>query len=515
MSPSSDSAVYSYVNAIRRRWATALITAATVVAVAAPIAMGLPNLYRAGATLKVDQQPDPLNATASPLAGVNARLETIRQEVLSRQRVMSLAEELGIYPELRHAGQIDAVVATMQRDVKVDQLNASRGDGRVTTVSFRVTYPGNDPAQVAAVANRLAAYYVERSGAMRSRQASRTTDALRTEMADTARRLEAQDKRVMDYTRENAGSLPSQMGAVATRISQLTTSLQANTAEITRLTDQIEGGQRQIAQFLTPSTTVDQSDPTIRLAQARRELDALFIRGFLEPAFEVRSKRQEIAALEKLVASRTPASGAPAGPSPLTTLRDQMAGWQARLDGLRKTNADLQADLAKNEAILAAAPIRSTEFDRLTAEAQQTRTLYNSLSTRFQEALAGERAQTGQSGQDFEILDPAVRPDSPSAPDRQLLLGAVGVLALVLGLGLVLALDYFDRSFRSVDELRAFTHVPVLATIPRVVSRKARTKRIIAGTLAGAAVSVVLVGVGVGMFQLAKQAETITRLLLR
>ena len=73
----------------------------------------------------------------------------------------------------------------------------------MTTVSFRVTYTGNDPAQVAAVANRLAAYYVERSGAIRSRQASRTTDTLRTELADTARRLEAQDKRVMDYTRDN------------------------------------------------------------------------------------------------------------------------------------------------------------------------------------------------------------------------------------------------------------------------------------------------------------------------
>ena len=132
-------------------------------------------------------------------------------------------------------------------------------------------------------------------------------------------------------------------------------------------------------------------------------------------------------------------------------------------------------------------------FDRLTAEAAQTRTLYNSLSTRFQEAQSGERAQTGQGGQDFEILDPAVPADSPSAPDRQLLLGLVGVMAFVLGIALVLALDYFDRSFRSVDELRAFTHVPVLATIPRVVSRKAKTRQIVTGVLAGAAVSVVSV----------------------
>jgi polysaccharide chain length determinant protein (PEP-CTERM system associated) len=517
MSPSSDSAFHSYLNAIRRRWHIGLIAAATVVAVAAPIAMGLPNLYRSGATLKVDQPPDPLSpttATTNPMVEVNARLETIRQEVLSRQRALDLAEEMNIYPELRQAGQLDSVVATMQRDVKVDQLNVSRPDGRMTTVSFRVTYTGNDPVKVAAVANRLATYYVERGGAIRSRQASRTTDSLRSELATTASRLEAQDKRVMDYTRENAGSLPSQMSTVATRISQLTTSLQANTAEITRLTDQYENGQRQIAALLTPSGAVDPSDPTIALARAQRELENLLGR-FTEASIEVRSKRSEIATLEKLVASRVTAPGTTAPSSPLTTLRAQMGDWQTRLEALRKTNTDLQAELARNEALLANAPIRSAEFDRLTAEAQQTRTLYNSISTRLQEALAGERAQTGTGAQDFVILDPAVAAESPSAPDRQLLLGAAAVAALVLGIALVLLLDYFDRSFRSVDELRAFTHVPVLATIPRVVSRKTRTRRIIGGVLAGAAVSVVLGFVSVGVFHLARQAEPITRLLIR
>lgn len=517
MPQTSESILHAQFNALRRRWAISLLTTAVVVSVLAPIALGLPNLYRSTATLTVDQMPDPLNpaGSASQNLEVSGRLQTIRQEVLSRQSVLQLAQELDIYPALRQSGSLDTVVALMQRDVHVDPDRQPRGDGRVMTVSFKISYTGADPQKVAAVTNRLARYYSERSGTMRSGQATRTAAAIKVELESTRKELEDRDKRVMQFTQEHAGTLPAQIGTIQTKYSQATAALQSNTAEITRLIERRETTQTQIAVLLTPRPGADQSDPALRLVQAKRELNGL-LQTLTPENYEVRKKMSEITSLEKQVAANVATNGSASGEtSQLTLLQGQIADLNTRIADLQKKNEGVQAEMNKYDGIIMGAPVRSAEWDRLSSEAAQTRAMFNNLSTRYQEALVGERAQGGQSGRDFQILDPAVPADAPTAPDRFLLLIVTGLAAVVLGVGVGLVLDRLNRSFRSVDELRAFTHVPVLATIPKVVERKTRIRNLLLGTLAGAAVSVVLVFVSVGVFHYAQRAEPITRMLLR
>jgi uncharacterized membrane-anchored protein YhcB (DUF1043 family) len=246
-----------------------------VLALAVPVALGLPNLYRSSATLVVDQAPDPLTQASQQMLEVSGQLQTIRQEALSRQRVLQWVEELGLYPELRDAGMVDSVIAVMQRDVKVEPLSASRGDGRVTTVSFRVSYTGNDPVKVAAAANRLATYYVERSGALRSRMATRTTDAARAELDQVRARLESQTRAVNEYMARNASALPAQVSSIQAKYTQVSSQLSANAAEIGRQMERRGTLQMQLAQLQTPSAAADQTDPAIRLERARRELQNL------------------------------------------------------------------------------------------------------------------------------------------------------------------------------------------------------------------------------------------------
>jgi polysaccharide chain length determinant protein (PEP-CTERM system associated) len=513
MAQSTESLLHAHLGALRRRWPAGLAAGALVLALAVPVALGLPNLYRSSATLVVDQAPDPLTQASQQMLEVSGQLQTIRQEALSRQRVLQWVEELGLYPELRDAGMVDSVIAVMQRDVKVEPLSASRGDGRVTTVSFRVSYTGNDPVKVAAAANRLATYYVERSGALRSRMATRTTDAARAELDQVRARLESQTRAVNEYMARNASALPAQVSSIQAKYTQVSSQLSANAAEIGRQMERRGTLQMQLAQLQTPSAAADQTDPAIRLERARRELQNLLDR-FEEAHYEVRSKRAEITNLERLVAQRGTGGSAPAESPQITTLRSQLSEVNAQIEKLQNAGATLQSDLAKFDAILDAAPLRSADLDRLTSEAAATRTLYNNLTTQYQQALSGER-QTGEGSQQFQILDPAVAAEAPSAPDRRLLLVFSAVLAVLAGLGTVMLRDRLDRSFRTVDELRAFTHVPVLATIPQIVSKKARTRRLVVGGLTATAVGVGLVFVSVGVFQVAKQAEALTRMLLR
>jgi hypothetical protein len=72
-------------------------------------------------------------------------------------------------------------------------------------------------------------------------------------------------------------------------------------------------------------------------------------------------------------------------------------------------------------------------------------------------------------------------------------------LALTLGLtaGAVVLAEQFDTSFHSVGELRAFTDIPVLVSIPRIVTAsdaRARRRRACAAIVAMIAGLLILAG---------------------
>ena len=82
-----------------------------------------------------------------------------------------------------------------------------------------------------------------------------------------------------------------------------------------------------------------------------------------------------------------------------------------------------------------------------------------------------------QKGEQFRVLDPAVPNAEPAAPNRLVLLLMTVAGSLGLAVGAVLLAEHIDTSFHSTDELRAFTSMPVLVSIPRIVTEADRRHR--------------------------------------
>lgn len=138
---------------------------------AATVAMSLPDIYRATATVLVEHPGTTEGSGKSLIAGeLETRLQTIGQEVLSKARLMALLESYGLYRELRQWGP-NVAVDRVRRDIQVKLVRAELA-GRPTTVAFSITFRTRDPDIVARVANVLAAFYVEENAKMLVRQAS-------------------------------------------------------------------------------------------------------------------------------------------------------------------------------------------------------------------------------------------------------------------------------------------------------------------------------------------------------
>jgi len=85
--------------------------------------------------------------------------------------------------------------------------------------------------------------------------------------------------------------------------------------------------------------------------------------------------------------------------------------------------------------------------------------------------LAGNLEESPQA-EKFQVLEPARIPQDPIGPRRKLL----SVAALIVSLGVALVAVFFCEVmtpvFHTIEELRAFTTVEILGSVPRITTQK-------------------------------------------
>jgi capsular exopolysaccharide synthesis family protein len=160
---------------------------------------------------------------------------------------------------------------------------------------------------------------------------------------------------------------------------------------------------------------------------------------------------------------------------------------QADLAAVESRRSWLQQQIRSFESNIVLGPDREIERQRLMAEVERNRTLYNSFlqqSTASQIAEAFENAKV--SGR-FSVLEPATRPMSPAKPNRPVLILLALIVGAVVGTGTVLLVEHHDESVKNAEEVESIIGLPVLAAIPRVeeLERSRRRSRTGTGAVAG------------------------------
>lgn len=154
----------------RRRWVAIIVFALSLATLLSLIA-GMPDLYRASATVLVKQDVTSEVLARSPVTGeFEPRLEMLSEQILSRPRLEELIKRFDLYRAQRVRGAPEMVIERMRKDLKLERKQAGQAWGRSTTVAFTLSYQGWDPQVAAKVVNALVAYYVEENERLRERQ---------------------------------------------------------------------------------------------------------------------------------------------------------------------------------------------------------------------------------------------------------------------------------------------------------------------------------------------------------
>jgi polysaccharide chain length determinant protein (PEP-CTERM system associated) len=519
---------------LRRKWVI-LVPFVLIAAATALVAQRLPNRYRSETLILAVPQQVPSNYVQPTVTTrLEERLMSINQQILSRTRLEQIVLEFDLYTDERQTAIMEDVIERMRtRDISV-QISAGGPRARQATApTVRIAFAGNDARTAQRVTERLASFFIEENLRDRAALAEGTNQFLEVQLQDARNRLIEQEKRLEAYRQKFAGQLPSQLDANLQRIQTIQLQLQALAQSVN------QDGERRLmldrllaeAEATPPILAVPTVPPVVRgesaaapltalqqLEEARAQLRALELR--LKPAHpDLTRMRRAIAELERKAdaeALQQPVSPPVVeGGSPAATITPEELQRQARIREMRTEREMLDRRIAGKEAEekrlqevltgyqerVATIPVRETELAELTRDYETLRQIYTNLLSKSENARAAADLERRQIGEQFKVLDPARLPQRPISPNRPQI-NAVGALGgIAVGLGLLLLLEYRDRSLRTEEDVLGVLALPVLAVVPRMVSLGERPRLVLRRRLVRFAVAatVLLVVVGSAM----------------
>jgi polysaccharide chain length determinant protein (PEP-CTERM system associated) len=480
--PSGASRLERLALVARRRRGLAVAVFAMTAAAGVTVALSLPNIYRATASVLVEQ-----GRGEAAQGDIESRLQVISQEILSRARLEGVIREFGLYPNLVRGSSPQAAVGQMRRDIRTEFKGGIGG-----TNFFTVSYRNVDPELSARVTNALAAFYIEGDRKIREQQTSGAVRLLKSQVDELKEDLRQQEEELAAFQVKHARELPQQADVNVADLQGLHAELRTTSEERMRLLDRRNETLRQLAAS-APEDSPATAGPTpveTKLARLKDELTSLRQR-YSDKYPDVVRLKGEVAALEKEAAESRATAPPPAAASAASSrvaarLRESLAETEEEITARKGDELRLRAEIAERIRRLENAPLQQRSYQEISRDYQTRRDLYDSLRKRYEQAQL-EEDQAARPSSPFRILDAAVVPSLPDAPNRRVL----SVVALLVALGLAAAAaalaERLDTSFHAADDVRAFTRVPVLASIPAIVTagdRRARWLRLGVGAMA-------------------------------
>ena len=530
----------------RRRRVLALLPFLFVLTAAASLAVFLPSVWTAKTLVLVNRQQIPERFVAPTVqADIEARLMTLSQDILTSERLMKIAQDYGLYQNLRRTQPTEEVVDQMRRDIRlevVEDKNAERRQREQRSALFTIAYRAPDPNVAAGVTNTLASLYIQENGRLREKQAAGTTAFLEGQLSEVGNKLKTLEQRITEYKEKHIGELPEQRDTNVRTLERLQQQLQLASENNRRANERRQLLTDSLGQFDMTSGLVAGSSagPNItpadtaaaRLNLLRQELAVMQTRfherypdvvqmkdqiRILEAKVESEKKQQAaLAAQQTAGVAKKPGRDlrvAPQNPY-LQSLMTQLDQAQVDAKASSQEIADINRQIAVYQRRLENTPKREQELAIITRDYDSTRELHRSILAKRGEADMAAELEQRQQGETFRVIEPARLPERPAGPNRFRLL-LVG-LALALGASgvAVLLAEQVDTSFRRVDEVRATAPMPVLSAIPRITTEQDRYRQARQRRWATAAVAVGLFVVAGTSFMVAHNNQSMVALLM-
>jgi len=428
-----------------KSWIAGPALAGLVIAVV--VAFLWPDTYVSTAVIRVVPPQVPRSFVPSNVAtGMSERINSMAQSILSRATLGSIIETYGLYVRQRQSLPMEDIIEDMRKDIKIghvrniqpkDQWQSAKNDLDAIEqklTEFRVRNAGQLPDQWALNMQQLSA--------LEARISSLNGEAARLN----------QDKLVLE----------SRVRIIQDRIKAIMNAPVASgeyvDARLARYDEQIRLAERTLAALLENYTP---NHPDVKRYEGQIRL--------------LRKERKEYLAGRAQASPEQPDAVklAPAQAAELRRLNEELQDKQIQIRA-RELDIENVARQIKNanerlQAIqkrLQAAPYGQQEYADLLRDYEMAKRRYDELNVKKSQSEIATDLENRKQGETLELLDPASLPETPTQPMR----APIILLGLLVGTGLGGALVFFrevkDTSLKTLKDVRAYTQLAVLGSIP-------------------------------------------------
>jgi len=505
MKPTNQIDILEYVEIVLRHKWLIILPFVLVASLGAVYSKLPPDIYRASTLILVEQQKVPEAYIQSIVTStVNERLRTIRQQIMSRTMLERIINEFDLYGEIRESTTIEGLVTKMRSNIELDVQSARRG----SSSTFELFYQGKDPKTVAMIANKLASLFIEENLKVREQQAEGTTEFLAVELNRIRKELESKEEAIRTFKQKHMGELPGELDTILRGLDRFQLQVQTNGEAMRAAENREVLLQRQLAEMTSTLITSGESgtghairsvSPRTQLVGLRQDLQDLKVR-YTEKHPEVIRVEKEIRVLETKLMKESEEEGTEdAGPAMVSSsdpvyydLRNQLAETRLDIRRMKDEERRLKREIAKYQKRVEKIPNHEQQLVTLTRDYDNIEENYQSILNRKLDAQLSANMERKQKGEQFKILDPARIPERPFKPDRRKILLVSLILGLGIGGGLAFVAEYMDHSFRDSKELEEFANLPVIASIPRIITEGDKERKRVRRRIAYASSSVIL-----------------------
>jgi polysaccharide chain length determinant protein (PEP-CTERM system associated) len=443
-----------------------------VFSLGAYLALSLPDIYRSSSVILLTPQQLPAFYVHSPVtATIDQRIRATSEAILGRTRLQQVVEELNLYPTLTG---IDSRIAKLRRNI---QIEVRRND------TFAISFDHAVPEIAKLVADRLGSLFVNENLEKREQLATGTTTFLNMELDRLRKDLEREEAAVNLFKAQHRFELPEQLDANLRTSEQLRAQLQGNTLRLSTLHERKASLAKQLTESQYMVSGVGRSNSAEgqqgvsgwRTVEDRKlQLEDLLTR-YSEKHPDVVRLKNEIQSLEAEAKNQSQTKGSVATPlvrNPVQQmLLKQIEDLNLEINTTEAANDVLRKQIASYQARIDNTPMRAIEVAKISRGYDSTLKKYQELQGKSHESQLSENMEKKQKGEQFQVVDKANLPQAPAAPNRLLIILVAFGAGLAGAFGLVFLQDNLDTSFKRAEELREYSDVPLLATIPAVSSR--------------------------------------------
>jgi polysaccharide biosynthesis transport protein len=493
---SERSDVGRYLNILRRRHFHILIPFFLTWLVVWGLSWVLPPYYKSSTQILVEQPTMPSNYVSPNVNdNVQARLQSITQQILSRTRLLLIINKLNLYGTAsQNSMDDDSRVKRIRKDINIDLVRDTRNN---EITAFRVSYSARDPQTAQAVTTELTKLFINENQKVIQEESQGTTKFIEDQLEAARVQLSIQEAKVKAFEGTHEGVLPSQETSNLTILGGLQTQLQNEQDSLNQakqqhvylqaLIDQTRAAHGALRADGSPSGLLEIDQQLVRLRAQLVDLSSRYTDQYPD----IVKLKEQIAKTEKVRAqiaanppkaddSSTTAARESDGlglNSPLSQLQGQLKANQVEITNREHRIDELQQRISEYQTRLNAAPATEQQLAEVTRGYDQSKAIYDDLLRKQNASEMATNMEQLQQGEHFTVLDPPSLPTKPDFPNRLKFCASGLALGLFVGLAIAGTFEFVDDRLHNESDLRAMLPVTILSEVPEVVHASDETRK--------------------------------------